>query len=350
MMEPNPDFWAGKRVCVTGGTGFLGWHLVRQLLELTPHVRVFGLAPRAKALRDQLQPLDCVFGDVRDTAAVHKAVHDCDIVFHTAGNIAMWGPGLAAMHDIHVGGTKNVLQAMAPNARLVHTSSVIAVGASTGGPPLTETSAFNLQSLRVDYVHAKKNTEDIVHQAAGQGRNAVIVNPGYLIGPVDYDESVMARFCVRFWKRKMPILPPGALNYVDVRDVARGHLLAAERGQSGRRYILGGENLTIRQFAAKLAAVRDMPMRWRWSIPIWANTLLAVLSEWRGAIFKREPYPPRQFARMSRHVWHFSSARAEAELGFRARPLADSLADAHEWFCAEGWLQPKAPEPKAMAA
>src|SRR5204863_383601 len=223
------------RVCVTGGTGFLGWHLVRQLLELRPHVRVFGLAPRAKALLDQLQPLDCVFGDVRDPLAVRFAVHDCDIVFHTAGNIAMWGPGLAAMHDIHVGGTKNVLQALAPNARLVHTSSVIAIGASTGGAPLTETAAFNLHSLRVDYVHAKKNAEDVVRQAAGHGGNAVILNPGYLIGPVDYDESVMARFCVRFWKRKMPILPPGGLNYVDVRDVARGHLLAAERGQSGRR-------------------------------------------------------------------------------------------------------------------
>src|SRR5207249_3395923 len=149
-----------------------------------------------------------------------------------------------------------------------------------------ESSPFNLQSFRVDYVHAKKNAEDVVQQAAGQGTDAVIVNPGYLIGPIDYESSVMGKFCVRFWKRKMPILPPGALNFVDVRDVARGHLLAAEHGQRGRRYILGGENLTIRQFAAKLAAVREMPMRWRWSMPKWANILFAALGECRGAILK----------------------------------------------------------------
>lgn len=342
-MDVNRRFWADKRVCVTGGTGFLGWHLVRQLRELTPHVRIFGLAPKAKALADQLQPLDCVFGDVRDADAVRQAIHDCDIVFHTAGNIAIWGPGLAAMHEIHLGGTKNVIQSLAPSARLVHTSSVMAIGASGDGEVLTESSPFNLQALRMDYVHAKKNAEDAVQNAAQQGVDAVIVNPGYLIGPVDYENSVMGKFCLRFWKRKMPILPPGALNYVDVRDVARGHLLAAEHGQRGRRYILGGENRTIREFAYLLAGVRGMSMRWRWSMPVWANTLLASLGEWRGSLLNREPYPSMQFARMSRHVWHFSSARAEAELGFRSRPIADSLADAHQWFCAEGFLKPFVP-------
>ncbi|MSQ96664.1 MAG: NAD-dependent epimerase/dehydratase family protein [Gemmataceae bacterium] len=350
MIESNGEFWADKRVCVTGGTGFLGWHLVRQLLDLTPHVRLFGFTPKAKSLREKMRSLDCVFGDVRDPVAVRQAVHGCDIVFHTAGNIAVWGPGLATMHEINVGGTNNVIHALAPNARLVHTSSVMAIGSSTGGEALTETSSFNLQSLKVDYVHTKKKAEDLVRCAAERGLDAVIVNPGYLIGPNDYENSVMGKFCVRFWKRKMPILPPGALNFVDVRDVACGHLLAAERGQRARRYILGGENLTIRQFATKLVAARDMPMRWRCSIPIWANTLLASLGEWRGKILKREPYPAMQFARMSRHVWHFSSERAQAELGFHARSVAQSLSEAHAWFCAEGRLRAMDCTPNRLAA
>jgi len=342
-MLPNREYWANKRVCVTGGTGFLGWHLVRQLLDLTPHVRIFGLPPRAKELADSMRSIDCVFGDVRDSTILRHAVADCDVVFHAAGNIAVWGPGLAAMYEIHQLGTQNVVAALAPHARLVHTSSIMAIGASSDGEVLTEETPFNLHDFQVDYVHAKRNAEGLVRGAAERGVDAVIVNPGYLTGPVDYENSVMGKFCLRFWKRKMPILPPGALNFVDVRDVAIGHLLAAERGERGRRYILGGENLTIREFASQLAAVRGMSMRWRFSMPVWMNTALAWFGEWRGAILGREPYPSMQFARMSRHCWHFSSARAEAELGFRARPVDQSLAEAHEWLCAQGLLEPIAP-------
>lgn len=342
-MIPNPKFWHGKRVCVTGGTGFLGWHLARLLLPLASHVRILGLRPASPQLGDQLKAFDCVFGDIRDPRAVRQAVRDCDVVFHTAGTVGVWGPALERMREIHLEGTRQVLQALAPRARLIHTSSVVAIGASRGREALTETSPFDLQHLKVDYVHAKKAAEDLALAAVSTGRDVVVVNPGYLIGPEDYEGSVMGRMCVRFWKGRIPVIPPGALNFVDVRDVALGHLLAAERGECGRRYILGGANLTMAQFFRVLASVRGMLPRWRFRMPTWLYALLACGAELRAQVVQREPYPSLQHFRMSRYHWFYSSARASAELGFEARPVASALEDSHEWYCRTGQLKARTP-------
>ena len=295
-MKPDPRFSARKRVCVTGGTGFLGWQIVQQLLPMTHNVRIFGLAPTSRALMRELQNHDCVFGNVRDPEAVGFALRDCDIVFHTAGNVAVWGPGLAQMHATHVGGTQQVMQALPAGTRLVHTSSVMAVGASVKEEILTETSRFNLQRLRVDYVHAKRAAEEVALDAAERGADVVVVNPGYLIGPGDEEGSIMGRLCLRFWRGHVPLIPPGALNFVDVRDAARGHLLAAERGRRGTRYILGGENRTMREFAECLAEVGGMESLRRYSLPPVLQMALACLAECRAALVHREPYPSLQYA------------------------------------------------------
>lgn len=338
-MNPNPGFWAGKRVCVTGGTGFLGWHLVQQLIHLTPHVRVFGMPTSSQDLNARLQTLDCVFGDIRDPDAVRSAVGDCDVVFHTAGTVAVWGPALRDMVAIHRDGTNSVLQFLRSGARMIHTSSVVAVGGASGSEVLTEDSPFNLKDLAVDYVHAKRDAEELALNAAEHGVDAVVVNPGYLIGPEDYARSVMGRLCVRFWKGKVPVVPPGALNFVDVRDVACGHILAAERGRRGRRYILGGENRTMGEFLRCLAEVASMRQMWRPHLPGWLQYLLAVGMEWRAARTQREPYPSVQYARMSRYRWYFSSARAQAELDYSPRSMSESLRDAYHWFQSNGWLE-----------
>jgi dihydroflavonol-4-reductase len=339
-MEPNPQFWAGKRVCVTGGTGFLGWVLVRQLLPLTRHVRILGLPPASKALAAKLQPLDCVFGDVRDPATVRQALRDCDVVFHTAGTVATWGPALTQMREIHVRGTQEVLQALAPKARLVHTSSVVAVGASHGRDAMTEDSLFSVQSLKVDYVHAKRQAEQLALAAAGLGQDVVVANPAYLIGPEDHEKSVMGRLCLRGWKGKIKMAPPGGLNFVDVRDAARGHLLAAERGRAGERYILGGENLTLAEFVLLLATVRGLVARTRFVMPQWLQTIVALVGEICGRLMGREPSPSLHQARMNRYFWYYSSERARAELGYHSRSVKESLLDAHQWFCQELRLAP----------
>ena len=285
-MEPDGRFWAGKRVCITGGTGFLGWHLLRQLLPLTTHVRVLGLRPASEVLWEQLRPLDCVVGDVRDGGAVRRAVDGCDVVFHAAGPVMLWGKALKAMRDIHLSGTRQVVQALPAGARLVHTSSVTAVGAATGAEALTEESLFRLRRLKVDYVHVKREAEAEALAAAAAGRDVVVVNPAYLIGPEDYERSAMGRLCLRGWKGKMPLVPAGAMNFVDVRDAARGHLLAAERGRSGMRYILGGENLTLAEFAAQLVAVRGLPPRTQRILPAWAQIVAAWYAELRAPLHR----------------------------------------------------------------
>ncbi|HMC66163.1 MAG TPA: NAD-dependent epimerase/dehydratase family protein, partial [Gemmataceae bacterium] len=280
VVEPSPDFWARKRVCVTGGTGFLGYHIVQQLVTLGARVRVLALPPNPEHPLLKASNVEFMRGDVRDLAVVRGAVAACDVIFHTAGVVAVWGQALQRMNSVHVEGTRNVLAAAGSDARIVHTSSVVAVGASRDGDVLNEDSPFNLNGVRIDYVQAKRAAEQLAFAAAARGRHVIVTNPGYLLGPEDHEHSVMGRFCLRFWKGRMPVAPPGGLSLADVRDVARGHLLAAEHGRAGRRYILGGENRTFTQFMAELARVGGMSPRILLRLPWWSLRVLASLAAW----------------------------------------------------------------------
>jgi dihydroflavonol-4-reductase len=269
-MGHEPDSWAGRPVCVTGGTGFLGLHLVRQLLGRGARVTVLALPPRPDHQARRLAGVRMVFGDVRDAAAVHEAVTGCSVVFHTAGVVAVSGPALAHMFAVHTDGTRNVLSAAAPGARIVHTTSVVAIGPAVGRRPVAEDSPFTLANRRLPYVAAKRAAEELALAAAAAGRDVVIVNPTYLVGPEDYDGSLMGRFCHRFWRGRMQLVSPGGVNVVDVRDAAAGHVLAAERGRAGRRYILGGTDQTYAALAAELARAAGLRPRTTAAAPRWA--------------------------------------------------------------------------------
>ena len=333
-MEGRQGFWAGRRVCVTGGTGFLGYQLVHQLLAEKARVRVVALPPPSSHPLHLLPEVETAYGDIRDAALVRRAVADCDVVFHTAGLVAVWGPALKRMYAVHVEGTRNVLAGASPDARIVHTSSIVTVGASGNGTPLTEESPFNLRHLRVDYVHAKRAAEEAALAAAAGGQWVTVTNPGYLVGPEDHERSVMGRFCRRFWNGRMLLAPPGGFNLVDVRDVARGHLLAAERGKSGRRYILGGENQTLRAFMWQLASTAGMSPRVLPRLPLWALRALAGLAEGHAWLTGREPYPSLQHARLNGYYWFVDSQRARGELGYRPRPLEETLQATYRWYTA----------------
>ncbi|HEX3148758.1 MAG TPA: NAD-dependent epimerase/dehydratase family protein [Gemmataceae bacterium] len=328
-MRPDPAFWAGRTVCVTGGTGFLGFHLVRLLGEVGARVRVFGLATPADHPIRRFADAEIIAGDVLDRDTVQSAVAGCSIVIHAAGIVAVWGRAVEKMWPVHVDGTRHVLEALDRDARVVHTSSVVAVGASRHREILNEDSPFNLGHVKIAYVQAKRAAEEL---ALGSRRDVVVVNPGYLLGPDDFEKSVMGKLCHRFWRGRAPLAPPGGLNLVDVRDVALGHLLAAERGTSGRRYILGCENLTYPEFLGQMADVAGFRPRWLPRIPRSVFWLAGLVNEVRGRLKGKEPYPSLAHARLNRYYWFHSSDRARAELGYSPRSVRKSLADAYAWY------------------
>ncbi len=328
-MRPDPIFWKDRTVCVTGGTGFLGYHLVRTLGEAGARVRVFALSPSKNHPIRQLAHADIISGDVLDAEAVKRAVAGCSIVIHAAGIVSVWGPTIEKMWAVHVEGTRNVLNALEPSARMVHTSSVVAVGASKKPIALNEASPFNLNRIKVEYVRSKRAAEEV---ALASDRDVVVVNPGYLVGPEDFERSVMGQLCHRFWRGRAPLAPPGGLCFVDVRDVAVGHLLAAERGTRGQRYIMGNENLSYREFFRLLAEVANLRPRCLPKIPSLLFTAGAALNEMRGRVRGKEPYPSLAHARMNRFFWYFSSEQARSELGYEPRNIRESLSDAYAWY------------------
>lgn len=353
-MEPNPRFWNGLHVCVTGGTGFLGYQIVRCLLDAGARVRVLALpCVRPHPLLAQTN-VASTFGDVRDAGLTCRVLGNCDVIFHTAGVVATWGPGMREMDSVHREGTSNVLRAARQDARVVHTSSIVAVGASRAPVPLTEDAPFNLRNLKVEYVSAKRASERLALAAAAAGQSVIVTNPGYLVGPEDHGLSILGRFCLRFWKGRMPVATPGGMNFVDVRDVAKGHLLAAEHGRPGRRYILGGENFRFPDFLALLAAVAGLNPRLLAVLPRWVLSPLAGLAHGCSWLTGAEPYPSVQQVRMTRYHWFARSDRAARELGYRSRRLALCLAETFRWFASRGkvqmrglngwWMRPSLPD------
>ena len=340
-MLPDRSFWSGRQVCVTGGTGFLGYQIVKRLLEYGASVRVFALPPRRPHPLQKEPRVELIFGDVRDPLRLRQAVEDCGMIFHAAGVVAVWGPALRRVSDVHSTGLRNLLDAASGSARVVLTSSVVTVGAAHHQVILDEESPFALNRIKIDYVHAKRAAERLALDEAGRGRDLVVTNPGYLVGPEDFDRSAMGEFCLRYWRGKIPIASPGGLNLVDARDVATGHLLAAEHGRAGRRYILGGENQTIPGLIAALAEVGGLRPRIRSTLPYWSLAALAGCGEFRGFLTRRHPYPSLQHARLNRYYWFYRSDRAMEELGYEARPLRESLQDAHDWFSSFKTLRPR---------
>jgi dihydroflavonol-4-reductase len=277
--------------------------------------------------------VDLHIGDVCESRDVRSAVADCSVIFHTAGPVGVHrngNGGLEQMHHVHLEGTKQVLLQADPGCRVVHTSSIVAVGATqTLGQVVNEESPFNLDSLGVPYVQAKRTSELL---ALASSRDVVVVNPSYLVGPEDYFGSVMGRFVLRFLRGRILCSTHGGLNFVDVRDVARGHLLAAQFGQSQRRYILAGENLTMQQWHHRIARIAGFSPRVHPCLPIWLLQQAAHIAEYLARDGSKEPHPSYGEVEMLKWFWHCSSERAERELGWQARPLEECLHDSIEWM------------------
>jgi dihydroflavonol-4-reductase len=322
---------------VTGSTGLLGNNVVRQLLARGERVRVLvraGCDPRPLA---GLQ-IETAIGDVRDLDSLRRAAVGVHTVIHSAAVVHIGWTGIDEARAINVAGSRNVAEAaLAANARLVHVSSVDALGLGTPGQPADEETPHT-PVVPCPYVLTKRSGEEAVLEVAARGLWAVIVNPGFMLGPWDWKPS-SGRMLLQVARRWTPLAPKGVNNFCDARDVAAGVLAAAERGQSGRRYILGGESLTYleawRIFAAVAGARAPLGEPPGPLIMAAAGKLGDLWTKLTG----REPDVNSASVAMARLPKYLSSVRAETELGYRPRSVREAAETAWAWFCEYGYAK-----------
>jgi dihydroflavonol-4-reductase len=323
-------------VLVTGATGLVGNNVVRLLLDRENSVRVLvrdGSDPRPL---DGLN-VDTLHGDIRDTAAICSACEGVSTVIHCAAHVHIGWTDLELQREINVHGTVQVADAARQaGARLIHVSSVDALGLGTRDHPADEETPLT-RSVPCPYVITKREAESEVLQRVAEGLDAVIVNPGYMLGPWDWKPS-SGRMLLGVARGGTFISPRGVNAVCDVRDIADGILAAVERGKTGRRYILSGESLSYLELWRIMADVTGARRPICRSGPLF---MLAVgaWGDLRTRFTGREGDVNSASVAMSSLARYYSSARAEAELGYRSRPPHESVADAWDWFQRYGYVK-----------
>ena len=315
-------------VAITGASGFLGRHLV---VELRRSGHDITAIVRPTSDTSSLASARIAVADLNDLDAMQRAFQACEVVYHLAGAVD-FGADWERFHNLNVIGTANVLQAArrAGVRRVVHCSSIVAVGASCRPLRLDETADWNLEYLNVPYVTTKWQAEQLALKANGENLEVVVANPSAVIGPGD-GQSEFGTLCHRFWHGRIPIHFGGGQNYVDVRDVAIGLRLCGDRGQPGQRYILGGENRSMTAFFSELARVarRTYPrMRLPGALAPAASMIALRMVQKRH----RPAYLSAAQAKLISFFFFVDSTKARRELGFASRPIHDSLNAAYSEF------------------
>jgi dihydroflavonol-4-reductase len=326
------------RAFVTGATGFVGSHVARVLAEQGADLR---LLIRSSSDPRNIQGLNAerVTGDLLDSASIEKAMAGCDVVFHVAADYRLWVRQPDRMYRANVEGTRAVLEAARSNhvRRLVYTSSVATMGFTANGHPADEDSPVSLDSMIGHYKRSKYMAEELALTAGRGDIDVVVVNPSTPVGERDIKPTPTGRIVVDFLKKKFPAYVDTGLNLVDVTECARGHVAALEKGRSGERYILGGENLTLKQILDKLAAISGLPspkVRVPYVLALAAGVVDQVVT---GHMLGREPRATVDAVRMGRKKMFVSSAKAERELGWKTVAVDEALRRAVEWFQANGY-------------
>lgn len=323
---------------LTGATGFLGSHVARALAAQGARLR---LLTRATSNPANLAGLDAdlIIGDLRQPASFEAALAGCDAVFHVAADYRLWARDPAEMYRSNVEGTRAILEAARKHnvPRVVYTSSVATMGFTSSGKPADEDSPVSLDNMIGPYKRSKFMAEQVAIEAARAGQDVVIVNPSTPIGENDIKPTPTGRIVVDFLKRKFPAYVDTGLNLVDATQCARGHITAFEKARSGERYILGGENLTLKQILDKLAAITGLPSP-TIRVPYFMALATGVVDEIvTGRIRGREPRATIDAVRMGRKKMFVASAKAERELGWRYMPVDDALRRAADWFRANNY-------------
>lgn len=326
------------KVFLTGATGFVGHHVAKALAAEGADLRL--LVRKSSNLKNlEGIPGDTVVGDLARPESYAPALDGCDAVMHVAADYRLWIRDPDTMYRANVDGTRELLR-MAREARVprvVYTSSVATMHFRTDGIVINEDTPVSLADMVGHYKRSKFMAEQQAMAAAGDGQQVMILNPTTPIGPNDAKPTPTGRIFVDFLNRKFPAYVDTGLNLVDVAEVARTHVYALTRGKPGRRYILGGENLTLKQILDKMAAITGIPSP-STKIPFAVAAAYAFFEELiTGRIRGKEPRATLEEVRMGRKKMFASSARAQQELGFRIVPVYPAMRAALEWFRANGY-------------
>jgi dihydroflavonol-4-reductase len=335
---------AGRvKTLVTGATGFVGSHVARQLVERGDTVR--ALVRRSSRI-DNLASLDVepIYGDLHDPDSLKQAVRGVSRVFHVAADYRLWSRDPRELYKSNVEGTLNLLRAAKSEGveRFVYTSTVGVLGIPCGQAALpgTEETPVTLDEMVGHYKRSKFLAEEEARKfARDESVPVVIVNPSTPVGENDIKPTPTGKIVVDFLNRKMPAYIQTGLNLIDVRDVAAGHLLAAEKGVVGERYILGNENVTLKQILDLLAEITGLKpprVQMPFGVAMSAARLDTLIF---GTILRREPHIPLEGVKMARKHMYFDSGKAVRDLGLPQSPIRDALARAAEWFQANGYVR-----------
>lgn len=332
-------------VLVTGGTGFVGSHVVKLLLEKGEKVRVMA---RESSPRSNLEGCDVeyVIGDLRDKDSLVKATSGCRQVFHCAADYRLWVPNTDDLYKTNVDGTRNLLEACRQNSveKTVVTSSVAAVGIPKDGTPGNEDTPVTVNDMIGHYKRSKFLAEQVAMKFAAEGDPVTVVNPSTPIGDHDIKPTDTGKIIADYLSGKMPAYVQTGLNLADVRDVARGHLLAAEKGKPGRRYILGGTDMTLKEILDVLSEISGLPPV-KIEIPLWAAYIFGACDTFiSGKLLHKAPRAPLDGVKMARKHMFFSCERAKKELGYEPGPARPALERAVRWFAENGYV----PVPPAL--
>ncbi len=330
------------KTLVTGGTGFIGSHVVRVLLARKIKVRCLLRAGSERANLAGLD-VDYVIGDLRDTPSLRVALRDCDALFHVAADYRLWARHPEEMIRTNVEGTRALLQAAADAklTKIVYTSSVSAVGRPHEHGHLgigREELDPRPEELIGPYKRSKFASDQLAREFARQGLPIVLVNPSTPVGSRDIKPTPTGKMIVDFLNGKMPGYVETGLNFIDVEDVALGHWLAAERGKIGERYILGHQNMSLKDFLGTLAKIAGRPAP-RIRIPYPIAYLAGALSTGLSYVTGLDPAIPLDGVRMSHEPMYYDASKAVRELGLAQAPIESALQKAVAWFKANGYVR-----------
>ena len=325
---------------VTGAAGFLGSHVTRQLVERGENVRVLLRASSSNRALSDLS-LEYVTGDLRDAPSLERAVSGVERVFHVAADYRLWVRKSREIYDSNVGGTKNILEAAkrAGVKQFIYTSTVATIAVDRPEHP-TEATEAKLEEMVGHYKRSKWLAEREVLVAARQGFPAVVAMPTTPIGPGDWKPTPTGKIIVDFLNGKMPGYVETGLNFVGVEECAAGHLLVSEKGKIGERYLLGAENLSLKQVLDILANITGLPAP-KLKIPHGLALGVAYAETVFSRLIRREPQIPVEGVKIARHLMFVDSSRARRELGFQPGSVAAALERAVRWYEANGYIAPR---------